>query len=350
MKKCIQALFLVSAVGILTTACKAPLKSRSRVFIFTDVNIDQGDPDDRQSLIHLMWYADEVQIEGIVPDRWDAGGYKAVELVLDAYTRDYDQLEFGNLGYPQVDEVRAKVAKDTLDAVQLFKKAASITTDPLYVLVWGNMEVFYRALSENPDLAGNIRLITIGTGVMLEKDIPHMPKHWPRSAPCEQLNWNGFGREKVYNNPNFRDLWWVEMNWTYAGMFSGEEPGQMFHRLAQYGQLGTHMKEVVKNHDWAQYFRVGDTPSLLYVLDPNRSLDDPTQGSWAGRYVRPFPDQMPNYYTDVKGAISWDYGNPCSTWENHTQVAAFAKGTLEAKRETMYTALLEKLDAIYGAK
>lgn len=29
--------------------------------LFTDINIDKGDPDDRQSLIHLLWYADELQ-------------------------------------------------------------------------------------------------------------------------------------------------------------------------------------------------------------------------------------------------------------------------------------------------
>ena len=113
MKAYIQLLAIIFGIVGFTSSCKSQGKSKPRVFIFTDVNIDQGDPDDRQSLIHLMWYADEVQIEGIVPDRWNAGGYKAVELVMDAYTKDYDELGFENLGYPQVDAVRAKVAKDT---------------------------------------------------------------------------------------------------------------------------------------------------------------------------------------------------------------------------------------------
>ncbi|MEM9141846.1 MAG: nucleoside hydrolase-like domain-containing protein [Bacteroidota bacterium] len=338
-------------VGVLVWGCVGQVvqENAPRVFIFTDVNIDQGDPDDRQSLVHLMWYANEVEITGIVPDRWDAGGYTAVEMVLDAYARDYEQFGLGDSKYPKVKRVKDKVAKDTLDAIRLFKEAASITTDPLYVLVWGNMEVFSRALMENPAMAPNIRLITIGTGLMLEEDIPFMPEHWPKSAPCEQLNWNGFGREKVYNTPNFKDLWWVEMNWTYAGMFTGEEPGQMFHTLAKYGKLGKHIKEVVRNHEWAQYFRVGDTPSLLYVLDPGHSLDNPTESSWAGKYIKPFPDTMANYYTDIRGPHSWDYGNPCATWENHTKVAQYAKGSLEAGRPAMYEALLRKLDEVYGA-
>ena len=64
-------------------------KERPRVFIFTDINIDQGDPDDRQSLIHLLWYADELTVEGIVPDRWNAQGYEACKLALNAYADDY---------------------------------------------------------------------------------------------------------------------------------------------------------------------------------------------------------------------------------------------------------------------
>ena len=57
----------------------------------------------------------------------------------------------------------------------------------------------------------------------------------------------------------------------------------MFHKLSKYGDLGEHIKDVVKNESWAQYFRVGDTPSVLYVIDQTHDLDNPTQSSWAGK-------------------------------------------------------------------
>lgn len=245
----------------LFAACKA--EDKPRVFVFTDINIDSGDPDDRQSLIHLFWYADELQIEGVVPDRWSAQGYEACEMVLDTYIEDYQSYSFEAKGYPEPEDLRKLFAKDKEQASQLFVSAASETSSPLYVLIWGNMELFSAILLENPALSKNIRLITIGTGLMAEKDMPHIPPSWETSIPCEQLNWNGAGRNSIYNNPLFDEMWWLEINWTYAGMFSGEEPTDMFKKLQAFGRMGIHVEEVVKSKPWAQYFRVGDTPSVL---------------------------------------------------------------------------------------
>ena len=321
-----------------------------RVFIFTDINIDQGDPDDRQSLIHLMWYANELQIEGIVPDRWSADGYQACELVIDAYARDFQQNNFEQQGYPTPESVRKQIAMDTAHAFQLFQQAASLETSPLYVLVWGNMRIFSQAIGQNPELSQNIRVITIGTGLMLEQDIPHLPKSWEKSEPCVQLNWNGFGRNAIYNDPQYDNLWWLEINWTYNGMFTGEEPKQLFSQLAEYGHLGEHMQEVVKNQPWARYFRVGDTPSVLYVIDETNELNNPTEASWAGQFTQPFPEKKPNYYTDQSGEFDWNYEDPCETWANHQAVKDFAKGTLEKQRSDMYHSLLEKLDELYQSE
>ncbi|MEM9327646.1 MAG: nucleoside hydrolase-like domain-containing protein, partial [Bacteroidota bacterium] len=175
--------------GILSFAQDKP-----RVFVFTDVNINSGDPDDRQSLVHLFWYADELNIEGIVPDRWEAQGYEACGLAVDAYEKDYSILRESDRGYPSPQRIREKIAKDWPMAQQLFQAAASDTTAPLYVLIWGNMERFRDALLMDPSVADNLRVITIATGVMLESSIPHLPESWGKSPPCEQMNWNAFGR------------------------------------------------------------------------------------------------------------------------------------------------------------
>lgn len=328
------------------TVCRAATKHR--VFVFTDINIDAGDPDDRQSLVHLLWYADELQIEGVIPDRWEAKGFEVCQLVIEAYGKDYAAFPLKEKGFPDPEAVRATIAKDRADAARMFSLAASDTSSPLYVLVWGNMKLFQSILLERPGYAKNIRLITIGTGLMAEADMVHIPAGWSKSEPCRQLNWNGAGRDEIYNHPDFRDMWWVEMNWTYAGMFSGEEPAQMFEKLSQFGHMGQHIREVVKNESWAQYFRVGDTPSVLYVIDPRNDLDDPTRGSWAGKFVRPFPADRPHYFTDDCGSVEWDYTDPCSTWQNHREVQKAAIKTLEDRRSDMYDALLKKLNKVYG--
>lgn len=345
MKK-LSLLFILLILVAATFNLKS--ENRPRVFVFTDINIDSGDPDDRQSLIHLLWYANELQIEGIVPDRWNARGLEACELAAEAYSGDYSKYGFGKKGYPEPSVINSLFAKNREDAVVRFQKAASLAGEPLYVLVWGNMQMFGEALRSKPEVWKNIRVITIGTGLMMEAYRLHIPEGWEKiEKPCEQYNWNGPGRNEIYNDPRFADMWWLEINWTYEGMFSGEEPAEMFHKLSAYGALGNHMKEVVKNEAWAQYFRVGDTPSVLYVIDPGHDLDNPGRGSWAGKFVKPFPEKRPNYFADFNGPVEWNYEDPCKTWHNHEAFRDHAKSTLEKQRQEMYDALLTKLDNLY---
>ncbi len=324
---------------------------KHRVFVFTDINIDSGDPDDRQSLVHLLWYANELSIEGIVPDRWDARGLEACNLALSSYSKDYKEYDFELHGYPKPESIEKRIAKDALDVFKLFKKAAEKKESPLYVLIWGNMLTFNKVFFQYPDLAKNIRIITIGTGPMLGKDYLFLPAGWEKAElPCNQYNWNGFGRKDLYNDSRFNDLYWLEINWTYNGMFAGSEPEEMFQKLAKFGNLGQHIKEVVKNEAWAQYFRVGDTPSVLFVIDPNHDVNDPKQSSWAGKFNQPFPESRPNYYTDFCDTLNWDYANPCNTWQIHEQVKDIAAKTLTDRRDEMYESLLVKLSKLYRLK
>lgn len=338
---------MVIALSLLS--CNKGDSHLPRVFVFTDINIDAGDPDDRQSLIHLLWYANELRIEGVVPDRWDAKGLEACQLVARAYAKDYEEYNFGMKGYPEPEAVDNLFANNSEDAVRRFQEAASVENDPLYVLIWGNMSLFGEALRSKPEVWENIRVITIGTDLMMEDYRQYIPDNWEKAdRPCEQYNWNGHGRNEIFNDPRFNNMWWLEINWTYEGMFGGNEPSEIFEQLLKYGALGAHMEEVVRNQSWARYFRVGDTPSVLYLIDPANDFDNPEAGSWAGKFIKPFPESRPNYYTDYNGPVVWDYANPCLTWQNHVDMNRYAKGTLEAKRPEMYQSMLNKLDNLYG--
>ncbi|MFC4873955.1 nucleoside hydrolase-like domain-containing protein [Negadavirga shengliensis] len=258
-------------------------KEQPKVFVFTDIHIGSGDPDDRQSLVHLLWYADELEIMGIVPDRWNTQGLEACQMAIEAYRADFTELGLKQRGYPSPGKITGLLAKNAADAADRLKAATeNLNGHPLYVLVWGNMINFGKALNKYPEIGNEIRLITIGTGLKYgpEDEVP--------GEDCNTPNWNGPGRNEVYNDPRFSDMWWLEINWTYNGMFSGEGPKMMFEKLAEYGEMGKHLKFVTKDHLWAQYFRVGDTPSVLYLIDPGHDPEDPTQSSWAGKYKSHF--------------------------------------------------------------
>ncbi len=111
--------------------------------------------------------------------------------------------------------------------------------------------------------------------------------------------------------------------------------------------MGAFIKTATKGHDWAQYFRVGDTPTVLYLVDPANNFDDPSQGSWAGKFKKPFPEQRPFYWTDDNGDIIWDYDDPCNSWENVEDMYAYNKNTLFERRQNVYDELLKKLDQLY---
>lgn len=318
--------------------------SKPGVFIFTDINIGGGDPDDRQSLVHLLWYADELEILGIVPDRWNKQGMEACLMAVESYRKDFNTYGFGKKGYPSPDKVTKLLAADLQDAENKFQTAALASTaeNPLYVLVWGNMNNAGKILEKHPELTNQIRLITIGTGLKYgpEDELP--------GDACDVPNWNGPGRNAIYNNPRFNEMWWLEINWTYNGMFSGNGPKEMFVKLSAFGNMGQHIQFVTKDHEWAQYFRVGDTPSVLYLTDPKQNFDDPTESNWAGKFKKPFPSVRPNYYTDDNGPVKWDYSDPCKTWDNLTDMYTYNKSTLEKERPEMYSALMAKLERIYG--
>ena len=316
-------------------------KEKTPVFVFTDINIGKGDPDDRQSWVHLLWYADELEITGFVPDRWGAQGWEATMEGVAEYEKDYEEWNFAQKGYPAPDSIRKRIAPNDTAATEMLYRAVMEASGPLYVLIWGNMNNFKQALVTHSEIADRIRVLTIGTGVK------YGPKDEVPGEACDVPNWNGPGRNEIYADTRFDSMWWLENNWTYNGMFSGTRPEEMFDTLSTFGSMGAYIKTVVKDHPWAQYFRVGDTPSVLYLLDPNHDIDDPTQVSWAGKFTKPFPAQRPQYFTDDSGEIEWDYTDPCRTWENLEAMYTYNKSTLEAQREEMYAALLEKLNHLY---
>lgn len=335
-----KKILLIILLFILHSTCDAHKKHK--VFVFTDINIGGGDPDDRQSLVHLFWYANELEILGIVPDRWNKQGLEACKMVIDTYSKDYEKFKFASTGFPTAKELEELLAKNADDAIERLRKAAaSAGEQPLYVLVWGNMHNFTKAINQHPEINKKIRLITIGTG------LKYGPKDEVAGEDCDVPNWNGGGRNEIYNDPRFRDMWWLEINWTYNGMFSGEGPKEMFNHLSKFGAMGEHMKFVTKDHPWAQYFRVGDTPSVLYLLDLAHNPDDPTQSSWAGKFKKSFEQERPNYFTDDNGNIPWNYTDPCSSWQHVKDMYAYNKSTLENERSGMYKALIEKLVKIY---
>ena len=81
-----RAFLKTSLIGLAASACgphslqaetagqeSPPISNKPRIVIISDIRVGKGDPDDRQSMAHLMMYANEVDILGIWPDNLDSG-------------------------------------------------------------------------------------------------------------------------------------------------------------------------------------------------------------------------------------------------------------------------------------
>ncbi len=319
-----------------------------RIIVLTDINNAGGDPDDKQSMGHLFMYANEVDIKVIVPDYWMGNGIEATLEAVDAYELDFKNPDyaFQDLGYPDPESLRTVIAQNNEDAIErIVNEAKRIDERPLYILVWGNMGTIQQALFEAPEIADKLRVLTIATNLMM--DNPDSRENARVEKYCETSNWNGKKRNEIFNDSRFHSLWWMENDWAYNGMFEGEEPREFLLEIKEYGHLGHYIWEVVQSKSWAHYFRAGDTPTLLYLLE-EMNHDDPSQFTWGGKFIRPFPETRPNYWIDDAGIKEWNYADPCDTWDLAFQVYQNRLRSLLDHRPSMYDAYRKKMEMLYS--
>ncbi len=359
MKQILLPLLILAAV--LLSSCNGKQK-KYRVIITTDIQVCCGDPDDIQSLCHVLWYADKLDIRAIIPEKFgrgeEPGGITAAERVIENYKLDYQDTSnlFQTLDYPDPDYLLNEVLQTERDtAINKIIEEAHASRRPLYILVWGNMNILKDALLKDPEIAEKLRVLSIGTNLRAPAD----------KGDGAIPNWNGPGRTRIFGDPAFDELWWVENDWGYNGMFSGLEypeeggrptggrPLEVMNELAEKGgHLGKHIRDAVSSESdqWAYYFRAGDTPSVLYLIDPDNDPDDPAHGSWAGIFQQPFPEERPNYWTNVDGNSKFDFTDPVHTWHYADEAIEASYQYLLKEREDMYKALLKKIQTLYGGK
>ena len=175
-----------------------------RVIISSDIG--GSDPDDFQSMIHLLMYADRLRIEGIIASPYGKGRVSDIYHIIDLYAKDYPKLKQHG-SFPSPDELSLVVkqgaeeaspaagwAEPTEGSEWIISQARKSTSEPLWVLVWGGLDDLAQALHDAPDIISNIRVYWIGG--------PN--KKWSVNAYC-------------YIASNFPELWMIENNSTYRG-------------------------------------------------------------------------------------------------------------------------------------
>lgn len=257
--------------------------NRPRVIVSTDVG--GSDPDDFQSMVHLLVYADVLAIEGLISSPPKGGRARDILETIDAYEMDYPKLKRRAPSYPPPDVLRKVTKQGATDPAPekgwdkptegsqwIVRRAGARDARPLWVLVWGSITDVAQAVHDAPDIKKRIRVYSIGS--WNTRQDPHARR---------------------YLFEKHADLWWIEADTTFRGMYTGGRQDsdlgnrEFVERHVQgHGALGDLFAR--KKSD----IKMGDTPSVLYLL--RGRPEDPTAPHWGGAFVK--TDHGRNYWHD----------------------------------------------------
>lgn len=260
--------------GMVSSNLLAQGKIKPRVLISTDIG--GTDPDDNQSMIHLLMYANLFQIEGLVSTAFKGGSVANIQTMIDLYELDREKLVKHGKGFPPAKDLRKITKQGTLSAAPyqgyslptegsnwIIHCAKQSSASPLWILVWGGIEDLAQALHDEPSIKKNIRVYWIG-------------------GPNKKWGPNAY----TYIAQNHPDLWMIENNATYRGWFLDHEASDSLKGKSYY-------KNYIKGQgkmglDFLHYYKgdikMGDTPSLAYLMFGNP--EDPTGESWGGSFEK----------------------------------------------------------------
>ena len=282
--------FLLALVAFTARADTGALAGhRHRVIVSTDIG--GTDFDDFQSMVHVLLYADVLDLEGLISSPYGEGRKEHILQVIDLYARDYPVLRTHSAWYPTADALRALtkqgetevapyagVRRPTEGSEWIVQCARRADPRPLHVLIWGGIEDLAQALHDAPDILPKLRVHYIGG--------PN--KKWTPDA-------------YHYIATHHPTLWMIESNSTYRGWFiGGNQTGELgadaFAEACAVGRgaLGEFFAHGIRFEGQKRSsLKMGDTPTVSWLLrgDPAQ----PFQPGWGGRYVRAWPRPYARY-------------------------------------------------------
>lgn len=316
--------FLLIVVGIISsTYASKPLKPR--LVVLTDIAPGNIEPDDMESMVRLMVYADRYEIEALIttigwncdpyPTEWADSLYR----VIDAYEQDVNNLcrrsrqkfffplkkeqKRQRLGYwPSPAYLRSRVAmgsqhagiarlgkdNDSPGSNLIIKLVDEDDPRPIWVACWGGGNTLAQAIwrvkqersqEELKKFLHKLRVFTI-----TDQDMVYAMR-MNRSYSSHQWMRREFADDLLFI--------WDESAWLSQNELGSKQWQQYAEKIQGKGHLG----KAYPTYKWGVE---GDTPSFLNVM-PNglHEPDYPEQIGWAGCFKRGIcPDSLTTAWTN----------------------------------------------------
>ncbi len=280
---------LMLFVFSLPVTTSAQTSNNNRVIVLTDI---EADPDDTQSLVRLLLYANELDIKGIVATTscWLQNEIhpESIERVINAYEAVQPNLLLHDPNYPDAEILYSLITKgapvygmkgvgvdqDTDGSRMIIDELAKADDRPLWISVWGGANTLAQALyhiketrspQEVKRMVSKLRVYTISdqddSGIWIRNNFPELFYIVSPGDDYGSATWTGINMQV-----NGIDNSTISNSWLATNI------------QQDHGPLGVVYPDVA----WGME---GDTPAFLGLL-PNGLNDSehPEWGGWGGRY------------------------------------------------------------------
>jgi hypothetical protein len=307
MKRLVALVCLVAASGILAAQpgdadFVDEFSGKPRLVVLTDIG---NEPDDQMSMVRLLLYSNELDIEGLVAttSTWQRERVRPdmIAKVVGAYGEVQPNLLKHAKGWPAAKDLRAMISAgqpgfgmaavgpDRLSdgANALLAAAHSDDPRPLWITVWGGANTLAQALlterathtrEELAATVSKLRVYSISdqddAGPWIRREFPTLyyivrPSQ-PNSYEYLYATWTGISGDVFYRNCEGADGSLVTNEWLDRNIRSKGVLGRAYPRF--------------------EYIMEGDTPSFLNLIGNGlEAYRNPGWGGWGGRYLSYMP-------------------------------------------------------------
>lgn len=272
---------------------------KPRVLVLTDI---ANEPDDQESLVRFLSYANEFDIEGFVAttSNWmrDTTRADVILEIINAYGEVRDNLQTHASGFPTEEYLMNLVAshlpvygmegvgpgKNTEGSRHIIDVVDKADDRPVWVTVWGGASALAQALWQVRQtrsakavdaFVSKMKVYTISdqddAGIWIRDNFPNLFYIVSPSEPdggqwYHRATWTGIAGDKFYQNGPGHKFELVENEWLRENV------------MENHGPLGAQYPEHL-------FIMEGDTPSYLGLIRNGLGWSlSPAYGGWGGRY------------------------------------------------------------------
>ena len=286
---------IIFSLMLFSQSLFAQANQKNRVVILTDI---EADPDDTESMVRLLLYSNEIDIEGLIATTsvWQKNRVapESIKKIIQAYGKVQPNLIKHEAGFPEAETLSMKVkqglpkygmlgvgdGKDSEGSDWIIKVLEEKDERPLWISVWGGANTLAQALykikntkteTEAEKLIAKLRVYTISdqddSGIWIRNNFPDLFYIVSPGDDYGSATWSAINSfVKGINNDEISNTWLAQ-------------------NIQQgHGPLGAAYPDVA-------YGMEGDTPSWLSLI-PNglNEVEHPEWGGWGGRYELYKPD------------------------------------------------------------